>query len=456
MMMAFAAVFALTACGEDTPGGDNTGGNGGGNNGAKLATPELSETHTETSITVSWGAIENAEVYVVNFDGKNYTTEQLTYTFENVNAGNYTIRVVARADGYKDSDPAKINVTITGATEVDWFTQTVSLPAAEGETVEYPDGQVVTYMPYNSVKVLWKGTEVDDIKYGLFETEALASATDVQIKGNLTAPSKIVEWLELINAEEGLEIVYGGCTGSTSYTACVWVKNKAGQEFFTKNEITTAEAVVTDATKSWLGTYTAYTEQVVDIAAEEGSNPVKNERTDFTFTVTVVPGTADEVMIDGMSIMGEQAPAYGQVFEQDGANYLAIINGIKIADVGDGYYATWMPYCALDDGSATFVMGEFGAIYLSKDAEGNVVYEAGAGTLNSGKDFSVAAFDILALNPETRGMAILSDNAGNAYSVWKYGEWKNIQKSASATARALNAPAKQLRVAYELPASMLY
>ena len=142
MMMAFAAVFALTACGEDTPGGDNTGGNGGGNNGAKLATPELSETHTETSITVSWGAIENAEVYVVNFDGKNYTTEQLTYTFENVNAGNYTIRVVARAEGYKDSDPAKINVTITGATEVDWFTQTVSLPAAEGETVDYGEGKV--------------------------------------------------------------------------------------------------------------------------------------------------------------------------------------------------------------------------------------------------------------------------------------------------------------------------
>jgi hypothetical protein len=259
-----------------------------------------------------------------------------------------------------------------------------------------------------------------------------------------------------INSEEGLEIVYGGCTGSTSYTACVLVKNKAGQEFFTKNEITTAEAVVTDATKSWLGTYTAYTEQVVDLAAEEGSNPVKNERTDFTFTVTVVPGTADEVFVDGISIMGEQTPAYGQVIEADGANYLAIINGIKIADIGEGYYATWMPYCVLDDGSATFVMGEFGAIYLSKDAEGNIVYEAGAGTLNSGKDFTVGAFDILALNPETREIAILKDKAGNPFTVWKYGEWKNIQKSASATARALNAPAKHLRVAYELPASMLY
>ena len=65
MMMIAAAVFAFAAC-EKT--GDEPGNNtGGGNKGGKLATPELTETHTETTITVAWGAVENAESYIGSF-----------------------------------------------------------------------------------------------------------------------------------------------------------------------------------------------------------------------------------------------------------------------------------------------------------------------------------------------------------------------------------------------------
>ena len=144
MMMIAAAVFSFAAC---ENGSDDHGSQGGGNNGGKLATPQLSETHTETSITVSWGAVENAEAYIVNLAGKTYNTEACEYTFENLNAGKYTIRVGATAAGYEDSDLAKIEVTLTGATEVDWFTQTVSLPGEE----DAADG----YTSYNGVKVLY-------------------------------------------------------------------------------------------------------------------------------------------------------------------------------------------------------------------------------------------------------------------------------------------------------------
>lgn len=443
-LMMIAAAFAFVACGD--PIDDETV-------GGKLATPQLSETHTETSITVTWGAVENAEAYIVNLAGKTYNTEACEYTFENLNAGKYTIRVGATAAGYEDSDLAKIEVTLTGATEVDWFTQTVSLPDVD-ETVDYGNGQVVVYQPYNGVKVLWKGTGVDDIKYALFETEKIADVTDAQIKNNMNTFDDISGALELVNSAEGLEVIYGGCTGSTTYTACVWVKNEAGVEFFTKEEITTDPAVISEATKAWLGTYTAYTEKVVDLTAQ--TNPVKDQRTDFTFTVSLVPGTADEVMVDGVSIMGTGTPAYGQVIEKDGVNYLVLINQVAIADIGNGYAATWLSYCDLSDGSATFVLGDYGAISLAMADDGTITYEAGAGMLGDGStSFEVAAFDVLGLSNEGK-LGLLQDSEGNGYSTWKYGEWKDVKKSASAQARVMNASARTLSVGSILPMSVVY
>lgn len=449
MMMIAAAVFAFAAC-EKT--GDEPGNNtGGGNKGGKLATPELTETHTETTITVAWGAVENAESYIVNLSGKTYTTEACEYTFEGLNAGKYTIRVAAKAEGYEDSDFGKIEVELTGLTEADWFTQTLSLPD-EGETVDYGNGEVAVYQPYNGVKALWKGTGVADIKYGLFETEALAGTSDVQIKTNLNTFEDMQGVLDIINSEDGLEIIYGGCIGSTSYTSCVLVTNEDGVEFFTKNEITTAEAVATDATKAWLGTYTAYTEKVVDLSAD--TNPVKDQRTDFTFTVTLVPGTADQVMVDGVSIIGENTPAYGQVIEQDGVNYLVLINQVPIAEVGNGFTAAWLAYCELSDGRATFVNGEFGALSLAMADDGTITYEAGAGKLSDNTPFEVAAFDVIAVGEQ--GLGILQDQDGNPFNVWKYGEWKDVKKSASAQARVMNASARTLSVGSILPMSVVY
>lgn len=446
-LMMIAAAFVFAACGEDPEQPDVPA------KGSKLATPELSETHTETSITVSWGAVENAEAYIVNLAGKTYNTEACEYTFENLNAGKYTIRVGATGTGYENSDFAKVDVTLTGATSVDWFTQTVSLPAVD-ETVDYGNGQVVVYQPYNGVKVLWKGTGVNDIKYALFETEKIADVADAQIKNNMNTFDDINGALELVNSAEGLEVIYGGCTGSTTYTACVLVTNEAGVEFFTKEEITTAPAVVSEATKAWLGTYTAYTEKVVDLTAQ--TNPVKDQRTDFTFTVSLVPGTADEVMVDGVSIMGTGTPAYGQVIEKDGVKYLVLINQVAIADIGNGYAATWLSYCDLSDGSATFVLGDYGAISLAMADDGTITYEAGAGTLGDGStSFKVAAFDVLGLSNEGK-LGLLQDSEGNGYSTWKYGEWKDVKKSASAQARVMNASARTLSVGSILPMSVVY
>ncbi len=446
MIMIAAAVFAFAAC---EKGGDDTGSTGNGT-GTKqqLATPQLSETHTETSITVTWAPVENAEAYKVGLGGKYYDTEECTYTFENLNAGTYEILVMALADGYTNSEIAKISVELTGATSVDWFTQTLSLPEAD-ETVDYGNGQTLVYQPYDSVKVLWKGTGVTDLKYALFETADAEGATIAQIKEQMTTLVDTAGEYNLINSE-GLEVYFSGCYGSTSYTAYVLVKNEAGIEFLTKNEITTAEAVVTEATKAWLGTWSAYTEKIIDLKVQT----TKEQRTDFTFTVSVVPGTTDEVMVDGVSIIGNNVPAFGQVVEKEGINYLVLMNQFAISDLGDGLVATWLPYCMLDDGTGTFVLGQFGAIYLAMDADGSITWIPGEGQLEDGANFTVAAFDVLAYGQGAIGT--ISDNNGTEYKDWKYGEWKDIKKSTSTQARVMNASARKLSVGSILPMSVVY
>ncbi len=370
MMMIVAAVFAFAAC---ENGSDEPGSQGGGNKGGKLATPELSETHTETSITVSWGAVENAEAYRVNLKGKNYTTEELSYTFENLNAGTYDIRVMATAEGYTDSEMAKISVTITGATSVDWFTQTLSLPEVD-ETVDYGNGQVMVYQPYNGVKALWKGTDVADIKYALFKTEGLEGVSDAQIKGNMNTFDDITGALELINSAEGLEIIYGGCSANTSYTAYVWVRNLAGQEFLTSNEITTADFEVPAETQAWIGTWNAKTSQVISIG-DNGTGTLSAKDETFTLTIAASATAPDMVVIDGLSVLGEDNPTVGYVVEDT----LTIVTNFSIGSDASGITYMWLPYVAID--GELFGLNNFGgevpAHTLTMAEDGTVTGETG-------------------------------------------------------------------------------
>ena len=434
MMMACAAVFALTACGEDTPGG--TGG-GGGNKGGKLATPEVTETHTETSITVSWGAVENAEAYIVNLAGKTYNTEACEYTFDNLNAGKYTIRVGAKAEGYEDSDLAKIEVTLTGATSVDWFTQTLSLPAVD-ETVDYGNGQVVVYQPYNAVKVLWKGTGVADIKYALFETAALEGVADLQIKGNMNTFEDINGALELINSADGLEVIYGGLSGSTSYTACVLVENEAGQEFFTKEEITTEGFDVPAETQAWLGSWNAKTSQVITID-QNGAGTLSAKDETFTLTIAASTTAPDMVVIDGLSVLGEDNPTIGYVTD----NTLTIATNFSIGSDASGVSYMWLPYVAVDGqllGLNDFG-GEVPAHVLTMAEDGTVTGETGkfGVKFNDGTEAEaeVVCTELYGVNEQNQLLFFIEAFP----AVYRAGAME-VTKAATPTAKVLNKEAK--------------
>lgn len=433
MMAVLAAMFAFVACTDSTDEPEGTKG--------KLATPELTSTTTETSFTISWNAVSGADAYIVNFDGKNYTVAECSYTVENLNAGEYTVRVKATGKGYEDSASAKIVVSVSGIKECNWFTQELFLAedSAEGITKA------------NAVWFTWKGTGIADVQYGLFVTSGLEGASDKDIKANLnTFDAQTLEVvLGGINGAEGFTNVFEGTDGSTSYTLCTLVTNEDGIEFLAKSEITTEEAELTAATQRWIGTFTAQTDKMVDINSDPTA--VTDQVTNFTFTVTAVPGTSDQVDVYGVSNLTADLPAFGYVVSQDGVDYLCIISYAAVSEVGDGVYACWFPFCETEKGY-TLVNGEFVAYALAMDAEGNITYQAGNGELSSGAKFTVVAHDFLGY--DGNNLYLLGDANGEDFVDWKYGPISNVTKT-EATAAVANREAVNLSVNKVLPASVV-
>lgn len=437
--MMIAAAFAFAACGGDgnEPEVPTVDGN-------KLEAPVIEVVDvTETSFTVRWEAVAGADSYSVNMKGDNYTTEELSYTFENLNAGEYSVRVKAVGKGYEDSKySAAVVATITGATSVNWFTQTLTLSAEDAENGIFP---------FNAVDFYWKGTGVKDLNYGLFETALLEGASDKDIIASLnTLGSDANEILSLVNGE-GFGAQFTGLMGSTSYTLCTWVKNGEGQEFIAKAEVTTEETIIPEETKAWLGDWTAYTEKTLDIAQK--TYTIVDERRDFKLTITSIPGYTHEVFVDGFSEMGTGLPMQATVE----GNMLGIWNQVMVQDLGEGWYATWLSVCGLGSGGYTWVTGQYPTYLLEMAADGSITCTMYEGELQSGDTFTALGMDIVGLNPDEGSLSLLTDReTEEPYSIFKIGEIKGMTKAAAPTAKVFSKKQPKFVLGEVLPASIVY
>lgn len=338
MMMIAAAAISFAACGEDTPDGPVNP----TPNGSKLETPAPEATEVaETEFTIAWEAVANADSYTVNLKGKNYTTAETSYKFENMNAGEYTVRVKATGEGYKDSDFGQVVVTLTGATSVTWFESSVA-PAQENPEKGYG--------PYNAVAFTWKGTGVKSLSYGLYISENLMSVDDETIKDALTAIG--AEDLAVVNSAEGLSAVIGPISGGTTYTMCLLAVNEAGIEFFSKEEVTTETAEASAEALAWAGTWTVNSTKKYSID-QNGDGTVVDGAETFTVNITTSPNDPDEVVIDGWSVLGEGFTTYGSV-EGD---TLYILNGTYLGQGQDQngqpfdyYWVGWYDFGLSIDG----------------------------------------------------------------------------------------------------------
>lgn len=319
MMMIAAAAISFAACGEDTPDGPVNP----TPNGSKLETPAPEATEVaETEFTIAWEAVANADSYTVNLKGKNYTTAETSYKFENMNAGEYTVRVKATGEGYKDSDFGQVVVTLTGATSVTWFESSVA-PAQENPEKGYG--------PYNAVEFTWKGTGVKSLSYGLYVSEGLMGVDDKTIQDDLTAVPD--DKLAVVNSAEGFSAVIGPISGGTTYTMCLLAVNEAGIEFFSKEEVTTETAQPSAEAQAWVGTWTVNSTQKYSID-QNGDGTVVDGAETFTVNITTSPNDPNEVVIDGWSVLGEGFTTYGSVE----GNKLFILNGTYLGMSQDGSY----------------------------------------------------------------------------------------------------------------------
>lgn len=419
MMMIAVAALSFASCEEIISGGDEPNKPA---EGTKLETPAPKAEAGDTYFTVSWEAISGADSYTLNLKGKNYTTSETSYKFENLNKGDYTVRVKATGEGYKDSDFGSVTVTLTGATKVDWFTQTASARAEE---------LVIDFC--------WKGEGVASLAARLFTTESADQASEDSIISYLQELD--AEGLALVNSAEGYTASFDGLYGSTGYSLYALVTNEDGITFLARTDVVTCEAKAAEETKAWLGDWTAFTEKIA--AYQEDDFVIKDQRTDLSLTIALEEGTTNNVIVYGLSRLGKEIPAFGTVgLAQDGTNCLYIWSFQNLGDVGNGYYAYWISYCSLAKGGHTFVTGEFPAWMLFMDASGNVTCEMYEGELNDGSIFTAQATDVFALNLDTGGLGFMSlDEQGTPSNILNYGPLKGFAKAAGAAAQSKAAPA---------------
>ena len=322
MMMIAAATFAFAAC---TPSDEPT--DDPKPAGKKLETPAPTAEAGDTFFTVSWEAISGADSYTLNCKGKNYTTAETSYKFENLNAGDYTVRVKATGAGREDSDFGSVTVTLTGATSVNWFESSCK-PAEVNEAEGYG--------PYNAIEFTWKGTNVKSLAYGLYYADNLIGVSDTDIKNALTLVDD--KTLAAVNSAEGLTSVLGPVDGGTTFAMCLLVTNAEGIEFFSKQEVTTLTAEPSEATKAWIGTWTVNSTQKYSIN-DQGEGTVLEQADSFTVTITPSASNPDEVVIDGFSVLGEGFITYGSVEGET----LYILNGTNLGMSEDGaFYYYWL------------------------------------------------------------------------------------------------------------------
>lgn len=458
MMVAVAAMFTFAACGDgETPEPQKPAGK------TQLEKPVVTVSNkTEDGFTLTWEPVANATEYLVyvNKDLQPKTTET-TYTFSELNAGTYKPRVKAIGGGnYKDSEYSDlVEVVLTGATSVDWFTQTVTLPEDSDEIAAKGINSSNTFV-FN-----WQGEGVESISYTYYHIDELKDLTEDEIITEM-APLQ-ADYLKYVNTAEGIDLQFSDLAGGQTYVLYALAR-KGGKEFLAKNEITTNATVLTLGTQAWLGSWNASSPEIIEWG-ETGFN-LTTERTDFTLNIEPYNEYySNYVWVDGFSVLGEGAPAFGYIYHEsvlnaDQTDYeytgnycldLMCYETIGELGQGSGVYAVWLPLCLKGDGTYTFVSGSFPGFTLTLNpTTGAVTCVAYQDRLQSGDTFEVKMMDIFALDTATDKLGPLAQEDGETpYTLYKAGGIQNVVKAA-ASVSALSETPKAMKAA-SFPASVV-
>ena len=457
-MVVFAAMFTFAACGGDdtTDPAPKPGNNG---TPTKLEKPVVTITDVkEDGFTVTWEAVANATEYLVFLDSKNQPKVTGTsYTFSDLNAGEYKPRVKALGDGvkYTDSDYSdSVKVTVVGLSSVDWFTQTLELAANTEENAAKGVNSS------NTVVFTWKGTGVKSIFYSFLYEEDF-DLSDATIKSNMSGLGEDeAAWLAEVNSAEGCTLSFGNLPANSQFKLYALVTNNDGKEFFAKSDaIKTDELILTTAAAAFAGKWTVNTPQMVQFA--EAGDIVTDEASTFELNITPYENYSKYLVIDGLSVLGEGYPVLGYInYVEDGSYVMYVVNGSIIYEIGNGQYLGWGAFGDVVMPTASgiyYVGGAYPALMFYMDLQGNVETVGYAGELNGGGTFTVTGFDIAVVNSENSvlGLCQFQDENGGeeVLDTFRYGVPQFTEKTAEYTPSAQTQNAKALAVAGVVPVS---
>ncbi|MBR2975884.1 MAG: fibronectin type III domain-containing protein [Alistipes sp.] len=426
LMAAVAVMFTFAAC-EPTP-DEGVGG--------KLATPVIEVVDvTETGFTVQWGVVDHAESYSVVIKGDIKNVTETAIVLENLNKGEYTVRVKAIAkegSNWEDSDFATVAQSVTGLTSVDWFEQKLYTDTyVDEETGE-------ACYPYNSLFVDYKGEGVASLSVGLFPTDQVQAATDADILASLEL------WDEIcvdVNSAEGASFYYSGLNGGVSYTLCTLVVNEEGLEFLAKTECSTEVAEASDAAKVWLGSWNVTSHETITFD-DQGNTTFGEAEDTFTINVVASPNDPNELVIDGFSLLGEGWPVRGMVDEEGNLN---IMNGDILGISEEGYYYIWLAYFLLDGyDEGQFLSDPIPTYVFKMDDAGAVTCEmfTTEAELQDGTKINIVAAhtEIYGLNPNNGELYFLIENFP---AVFRANEFDMTKAAATAAKRMMKGQSRR-------------
>lgn len=324
MMVAMATLFSFAAC-EDNPEPTPEPGKK-----TKLENPVLAiAEQTATSVTISWEAVANAANYSVVLGTDISTTDKTSVTFNDLSIGKHTISVKALAakdSKWSDSDYVSIEVNIEGETEADWFSQELFI------SNDYADQGIYDF---NSVFYSWEGIGVTGMKFGYFATATAENMSNDEILAELQTIND-TEVFDYVNTT-GYVGVLTGIPAATDVTVVVYVTNEEGKSVLCRDNIVTAEAVVPEVYKPWIGTYSVTASHKYQF--DENGNAAKIAEPE-TFTVIMdYDSTNDGIYLDGFSVLGPDYPTLAIINEEGG---LDILSGLSLGTDAEGMSYVWM------------------------------------------------------------------------------------------------------------------
>lgn len=189
-VMAFAA---LVSCGKNEPDPVPPGPDPGTETADTLAAPVLEKSAiTDSSFTISWEAVENAEGYVYDFGGEEKSTAETSVDFSGLEAEtDYTVRVKATSSAENTADSEWSEITVTTLEKE----EEPDIPVEEGLTFTVTDDDITSTYIYMTVI---PSDETAQYSYILTDTKTVEGYSDLSELAYL-----------LINISGEMEILQG-------------------------------------------------------------------------------------------------------------------------------------------------------------------------------------------------------------------------------------------------------